>query len=70
MGTASYVVAGRGDPIALRSAPHGAGRAYSPSKARRTFTREELRAAMAGIEWRDSEAFLDEIPAACQDIDP
>jgi tRNA-splicing ligase RtcB len=69
MGTASYVVEGRGNPVALNSAPHGAGRAYSRSAARRTFTQDQLRAAMAGIEFRDSAAFLDEIPAAYKDID-
>jgi tRNA-splicing ligase RtcB (3'-phosphate/5'-hydroxy nucleic acid ligase) len=69
MGTASYVVSGRGYPPALHSAPHGAGRAYSRTAARRTFTHEQLRAAMVGIEFRDSEAFLDEIPAAYKDID-
>jgi tRNA-splicing ligase RtcB len=69
MGTASYVVSGLGYPPALHSAPHGAGRAYSRSAARRTFTHEQLRAAMAGIEFRDSEAFLDEIPQAYKDID-
>jgi tRNA-splicing ligase RtcB (3'-phosphate/5'-hydroxy nucleic acid ligase) len=69
MGTASYVVSGRGYPPALHSAPHGAGRAYSRTAARRTFPHEQLRAAMVGIEFRDSEAFLDEIPAAYKDID-
>jgi tRNA-splicing ligase RtcB len=69
MGTASYVVSGLGYPPALQSAPHGAGRAYSRSAARRTFTHEQLRQAMVGIEFRDSEAFLDEIPAAYKDID-
>ena len=69
MGTASYVVSGLGNPVALNSAPHGAGRAYSRSKARRTFTLDELRTAMAGIEYRDTEAFLDEIPQAYKDID-
>jgi tRNA-splicing ligase RtcB (3'-phosphate/5'-hydroxy nucleic acid ligase) len=69
MGTASYVVAGKGDPMSLNSAPHGAGRQYSRSKARKTFTREQLRAAMRGIEYRDTDAFLDEIPAAYKDID-
>jgi tRNA-splicing ligase RtcB (3'-phosphate/5'-hydroxy nucleic acid ligase) len=69
MGTASYVVVGRGNPVALNSAPHGAGRAYSRSAARRTFTHDQLRVAMSGIEFRDSEAFLDEIPAAYKDID-
>ena len=69
MGTASYVVAGAGNRLALNSSPHGAGRAHSRSAARRRFTREQLRAAMAGIEWRDDAAFLDEIPAAYKDID-
>ena len=69
MGTASYVVEGRGNAVALASAPHGAGRTYSRTKARATFTRDQLREAMAGIEFRDSEAFLDEIPAAYKDID-
>ncbi len=69
MGTASYVVSGRGHPVSLNSAPHGAGRVYSRNKARALFTHDELRAAMTGIEFRDSEAFLDEIPAAYKDID-
>ncbi|RJK94804.1 RtcB family protein [Vallicoccus soli] len=69
MGTASYVVVGKGDAEALHSSPHGAGRAYSRSRARRTFTREQLREAMRGIEYRDTDAFLDEIPQAYKDID-
>ncbi|NYD37230.1 RtcB family protein [Actinomycetospora corticicola] len=69
MGTASYVVTGRGDAMSLNSSPHGAGRAYSRTKARRTFTIEQLREAMAGIEYRDTDAFLDEIPAAYKDVD-
>ncbi len=69
MGTASYVVEGKGNPVALNSAPHGAGRAYSRTQARKTFTHEQLRAAMVGIEFRDSDAFLDEIPGAYKDID-
>jgi tRNA-splicing ligase RtcB len=69
MGTASYVVVGRGDPVSLSSAPHGAGREYSRTRARKTFTADDLRAAMAGIEYRDTDAFIDEIPAAYKDID-
>lgn len=69
MGTASYVVTGRGNRVALNSAPHGAGREYSRAAARRTFTRAQLREAMAGIEYRDTDAFLDEIPAAYKPID-
>jgi tRNA-splicing ligase RtcB (3'-phosphate/5'-hydroxy nucleic acid ligase) len=69
MGTASYVVTGKGNPVALNSAPHGAGREYSRTKARKTFTRDQLREAMVGIEYRDTDAFIDEIPAAYKDID-
>jgi tRNA-splicing ligase RtcB len=69
MGTASYVVEGLGNPVALESSPHGAGRTYSRSAARKTFTHEQLREAMVGIEYRDTPAFLDEIPAAYKPID-
>jgi tRNA-splicing ligase RtcB len=69
MGTASYVVSGRGNEASLNSAPHGAGRNFSRTKARATFTRAQLREAMKGIEYRDSDAFLDEIPQAYKDID-
>jgi tRNA-splicing ligase RtcB len=69
MGTASYVVEGKGDRMSLSSAPHGAGRQYSRTAARKTFTHEQLREAMQGIEYRDTDAFIDEIPAAYKDID-
>ncbi|MFC5503111.1 RtcB family protein [Lysinimonas soli] len=69
MGTASYVVEGLGNAVALESSPHGAGRMFSRSAARKTFTHEQLREAMTGIEFRDTDAFLDEIPAAYKDID-
>ncbi|NYG07349.1 tRNA-splicing ligase RtcB [Phycicoccus badiiscoriae] len=69
MGTRSYVVEGLGNAVALNSAPHGAGRQYSRSAARKRFTHEQLREAMQGIEFRDTEAFLDEIPGAYKDID-
>jgi tRNA-splicing ligase RtcB (3'-phosphate/5'-hydroxy nucleic acid ligase) len=69
MGTRSYVVSGKGNRLALNSSPHGAGREYSRSAARKAFTREQLDAAMTGIEWRATDAFLDEIPGAYKDID-
>jgi tRNA-splicing ligase RtcB len=69
MGDASYVVVGKGNRLALNSSPHGAGRTYSRSKARKTFTRDQLREAMKGIEYRDTDAFLDEIPQAYKPID-
>jgi tRNA-splicing ligase RtcB (3'-phosphate/5'-hydroxy nucleic acid ligase) len=69
MGTASYVVSGLGNPESLESSPHGAGRAFSRTRARKTFTRAQLDEAMAGIEWRHTDAFIDEIPAAYKDVD-
>ena len=69
MGTPSYVVAGKGNEMALNSCPHGAGRRFSRTAARKRFTHEQLREAMRGIEYRDSDAFLDEIPMAYKDID-
>ncbi|MET4589274.1 RtcB family protein [Arthrobacter sp. 754] len=69
MGTASYVVEGLGNPASLNSSPHGAGREYSRNAARKTFSLTELKQAMHGIEFRASEAFIDEIPAAYKPID-
>ncbi|MCE0765463.1 RtcB family protein [Pseudonocardia kujensis] len=69
MGTASYVVSGKGEPASFESSPHGAGRAYARRAARRTFTLEDMDEAMVGIEYRRGPAFLDEIPAAYKDID-
>ena len=69
MGTASYVVEGLGHPMSLNSSPHGAGREYSRTKARQLFTHEQLREAMVGIEFRDTDAFRDEIPQAYKPID-
>ena len=69
MGTLSYVVTGKGNRLALNSSPHGAGREYSRSAARKKFTRAELDAAMEGIEWRQTDAFLDEIPGAYKDVE-
>lgn len=68
MGTDSYVVEGLGNKVSFNSAPHGAGRVYSRSKARKTFTQEQLEESMEGIEYRRTDAFLDEIPSAYKDI--
>ncbi|CAM4037099.1 RtcB family protein [Tsukamurella strandjordii] len=69
MGTASYIVEGKGYAPSLNSSPHGAGREYSRSAARKAFTHEQLREAMVGIEFRDSADFIDEIPQAYKPID-
>lgn len=69
MGDRSYVVVGLGNELALRSAPHGAGRAHSRSAAKKLFTREDLNQRMAGVAWGESDAFLDEHPEAYKRID-
>jgi tRNA-splicing ligase RtcB len=69
MGDLSYVVRGRGNKLSLNSSPHGAGRNYSRSAARRTFTRDDLNTRMEGIAWGESDVFLDEHPNAYKPID-
>lgn len=69
MGTRSYIVVGKEHAMSFHSAPHGAGRRYSRTKARQLFSMEDLRKAMDGIEYRHSKALLDEIPGAYKDID-
>ena len=69
MGAASYVVVGKGNVPSLMSSPHGAGRNFSRTAARKRFTRQDLDARMAGIAWGHSDAFLDEHPDAYKPID-
>jgi tRNA-splicing ligase RtcB len=69
MGTRSYVVRGKGNPASLCSAPHGAGRRFSRTEARRRFTVDDLAARMKGIDYRHGEAWVDEIPDAYKPID-
>src|SRR3954447_10388269 len=69
MGTRSYIVVGKGNELSFSSAPHGAGRRYSRTKARSLFTMDDLSRAMQGIEYRHAKVLLDEIPGAYKDID-
>jgi tRNA-splicing ligase RtcB len=69
MGTRSYIVRGKGSKVGLCSAPHGAGRRFSRTEARKRFTADDLANRMAGIEYRHGEQWVDEIPDAYKDID-
>jgi len=69
MGTRSYIVEGLGNPESYNSAPHGAGRRFSRTEARRRFTMEDFDRELAGVEVNRSEEFIDEIPSAYKDID-
>ena len=69
MGTRSYIVSGKGCKMAFNSAPHGAGRRFSRTEARKRYTMEDFDKAMVGIEHRRNDVLLDEIPGAYKDID-
>ena len=69
MGTGSYVVRGLGNEASFCSASHGAGRAMSRTKARRTFTVDDLVAQTSGVECRKDAGVVDEIPAAYKDLE-
>jgi tRNA-splicing ligase RtcB len=71
MGTRSYLVSGLGNAYSYHSAPHGAGRGMSRTKARETFTMQdlELELAMQGVAARLRSSLIDEIPGAYKDID-
>ena len=69
MATGSFIVSGRGNPAAYRSASHGAGRRLSRTAARKQLSEESLVAAMDGIAWNeDAHGLLDEHPDAYKDI--
>jgi len=71
MGTATYIVEGKGNPDSYNSSAHGAGRKFSRGQARRTFTTDSLKEWMEGKVWNhnNSKALLDEHPEAYKDID-
>ena len=69
MGARSYIVRGKGNPESFSSCSHGAGRRMSRSKARKSFSQEDLEAQTAGVECRKDKGVLDEIPGAYKDID-
>jgi len=62
-------VRGKGNPDSLCSAPHGAGRRFSRTEAKRRFTAADLAERMAGIEYRHGDAWVDEIPDAYKSMD-
>jgi tRNA-splicing ligase RtcB (3'-phosphate/5'-hydroxy nucleic acid ligase) len=69
MGTRSYIVRGKGNPLSFESCSHGAGRRMSRTEAKRTFTLEDHEKAVEGVECRRDEDVLDETPGAYKPID-
>lgn len=69
MGTQSYIVRGKGNPLALHSCSHGAGRKMSRGEAKRRFSTADLQAQTQGVECRIDQGVLDEIPEAYKNIE-
>mgnify|MGYP001561889107 FL=1 len=69
MGAKTYIVSGLENPLAYHSAPHGAGRRFSRSEAKRRFTENDLRESMKGIVYRHNPGLVDEIIGAYKNID-
>jgi tRNA-splicing ligase RtcB len=75
MGTASYIVRGKGNPDSFESCSHGAGRVMGRNEANKRLTYEQVRESMKGIvfdTWpkgRKGKIDLSEAPAAYKDID-
>lgn len=69
MGTKSYIVKGKGNHDSYCSCSHGAGRRMSRSKAKDTYTLDDLIQQTAGVECRKDKGVIDEIPAAYKPID-
>jgi|SRR3990167_118686 len=68
MGTGSYIVRGLGNPESFNSASHGAGRRMSRSKAKKTFTMDDVEKQLKGVECRHDQGIIDELPLAYKDI--
>jgi tRNA-splicing ligase RtcB (3'-phosphate/5'-hydroxy nucleic acid ligase) len=75
MGTASYIVRGKGNPDSFESCSHGAGRVMGRNEANRKLTFEQVRQSMKGIvldSWpkgRKGKIDLSEAPQAYKNID-
>ncbi len=70
MGTASYIVRGKGNPESFESCSHGAGRVYGRKEMGRRFNVDHFREVMSGVVYDEDRAasILDESPMAYKDI--
>lgn len=69
MGSASFIVDGRGNPFALHSSSHGAGRVMPRGEALRTVRMEDFLKSMEGVLSRRDEGILDEAPEVYRNVD-
>ena len=68
MGTASYIVEGRGEPLSFASASHGAGRVMTRTQARRTLSRDAVDRALRRVVVRAASDIREEAPQVYRDI--
>ena len=71
MGSATYIVRGKGNSESYNTAPHGAGRLMGRNVAHKALDRDEFIASMVGKTWldRDASKLLDEAPKAYKPIE-
>ncbi|MDZ4859592.1 MAG: RtcB family protein [Candidatus Hydrogenedentes bacterium] len=69
MATPGYIVRGKGNPLSLNSASHGAGRRMSRKQAIKSFTWSQAKKLLAERGVTLLSAGLDEVPMAYKDID-
>ncbi len=69
MGAKSFIVRGKGNFESYCSCSHGAGRLMSRTKAKNTYSLDDLVAQTEGVECRKDERLIDEIPAAYKPIE-
>jgi tRNA-splicing ligase RtcB len=69
MATGTYIVRGLGNERAFNSASHGAGRKMSRTRAKKSFTVDDLIEQTRGVECRKDSGVIDEIPGAYKDIE-
>lgn len=69
MGAKSFIVKGKGNVASYCSCSHGAGRKMSRTKAKKSFSLDDLLEQTQGVECRKDKGILDEIPGAYKSID-
>lgn len=70
MGTETFIVKGKGNPLSWYSSAHGAGRRLSRTAARKSISPDSLKKRMGSITWLEKRAkdLVDESPDAYKDI--
>jgi tRNA-splicing ligase RtcB len=69
MGAKSFIVRGKGNRDSFCSCSHGAGRSMSRTEAKKRFSVEDHKAAVAGVECRTDADVVDETPGAYKDVE-